>query len=112
MSLSGSTGPVLVINAMFTEIKHIYVNVNYCAFYSPEDRLGDATIRLTDYIRLHPTIDELNLLTLCGTISHTPGDLETVRCQSNPTGRYLYIYHSEKEEFLTLCEVRVYGERK
>jgi hypothetical protein len=46
---------------------------------------------------------------LCGRVSHRPGRVNTVSCR-NRVGRWIMIQQS-RSDYLTLCEVRVYGAR-
>ena len=46
----------------------------------------------------------------CGQYEGTPSEVSTIDCTPGTIGRYVYVY-LPSSNYLTLCEVEVYGER-
>ena len=56
-------------------------------------------------------VDDLDGYARCGQYGGTPPEVSTIDCTAGAIGRYLYVY-LPASNYLTLCEVEVYGERK
>ncbi|XP_063055658.1 fucolectin-like [Engraulis encrasicolus] len=69
------------------------------------ERLNGAEIRIGNNL-----VDNGTRNPLCAVISSIPaGDLETFQCKNGMEGRYVTVVIPGRAEYLTLCEVEVYG---
>ena len=79
------------------------------------DRLTGVTAKVSSKRPPLQNAYSLNLepFQLCGqyTAKTKPGEIITMDCKADVIGRYVYVY-IPKTNFLTICEVEVYGEGK
>ena len=71
---------------------------DYIVAVTTEEPPVNALMNLDDYAR-------------CGQYEGTPAEVSNIDCIAGTIGRYLYVY-LPSTNYLTLCEVQIYGERK
>ena len=76
-----------------------------------EERLADFIVAVSDNSSPPVDVNDLDGYTRCGQYSGTPGLESTITCPADVGGQYVYIY-LPGANYLTLCEVEVYGTSK
>ena len=74
-----------------------------------EERLSDFIVAVSN-TENPANSDVLDTFSRCGQFSGQPGDVETMSCAPDATGRYLYVY-LPTTQFLAICELEAYGIR-
>ena len=95
----------------------VYGNMRklHCSFLFSANRLTGVTVKASGQT---PPLEDVTALdgtgfTLCGMYTKVtkPAEIVSIACAPRVSGRYVYVHLSSKN-FLQICEVEVYGDRK